>query len=117
MILKEIRDILNAEVLSNYESLNLDIQRVIACDLMSDVLAFGDSGAMLITGLINTQVIRTCEIAGIQAVVFVRGKKPTIETIKMSKDFSITIMQSDLSTFEACGRLFARGLASGLMKT
>ncbi|HEX7321084.1 MAG TPA: DRTGG domain-containing protein [bacterium] len=116
MILKEIIDILNAAVLSNRESLNLDIQRVIACDLMSDVLAFGDSGALLITGLINTQVIRTCEIAGIQAVVFVRGKKPTVETVKMSEDFGITVMQSDLSTFEACGRLFAQGLASGLTK-
>lgn len=117
MILKEIIDILNAEVLSSHGSLNLDIQRVIACDLMSDVLAFGDSGAMLITGLTNTQVIRTCEIAGIQAVVFVRGKKPAVETVKMSADSNIMVMLSDLSTFESCGRLFARGLASGLTKS
>lgn len=110
MTLAAIRELLKAEVLSNNNSLDQDIQTANASDLMSDVLAFAVPGSLLLTGLTNAQVIRTCEIAGICAVVFLRGKKPAIETVKMSEEFNIPVMATKLTMFEACGVLYTHGL-------
>jgi predicted transcriptional regulator len=115
--LAEIKELLKAEVLSNKNNMDREIRSANASDLMSDVLAFADAGSLLLTGLTNAQVIRTCEIAGICAVVFVRGKKPAIETVKMSEEFSIPVLATKLTMFEACGVLYAHGLAPQSVKT
>ena len=59
----------------NYDD-SIDIFSACSADLMSDVMAFSKSNALLLTGLVNPQVIRTAEMMDIKAVVFVRGKNP-----------------------------------------
>jgi len=110
--LKEIGELLNAEVLTKGANLNIEIKCVNASDLMSDVLASAEPGELLLTGLTNTQVIRTCEIAGIQAIVFVRNKKPTDETVRLSENCQIPILGTNLTMFDACGILFSKGIRS-----
>ena len=112
MTLEKIKNLLDAEVLSPGTNLNIEIKCVNASDLMSDVLASVEPSELLLTGLTNSQVIRTCEIAGIQAVIFVRGKKPQEETIKISEKSKIPILLTQLTMFEACGILFAKGFQS-----
>lgn len=115
MILDKIKELLNAQILTEYDNINIDIKFAKASDLMSDVLAFAEPGALLLTGLTNNQVIRTCEIAGICAVVFVRGKNPTSETIKLAQECQIPLLSTSLTMFEACGILFSNGI-SGVFK-
>lgn len=81
-------------------------------DLMSDVLAFTHSGTLLLTGLTNPQVVRTCEMAGIRAIVFVRGKTPPPETLDLAQSKGIPLLASRFTMFETCGLLYARGLQS-----
>jgi len=81
-------------------------------DLMSDVLAFTHSGTLLLTGLTNPQVVRTCEMAGIKAIVFVRGKYPPPETIALAESKGIPLLSSRYTMYETCGRLYMAGLAS-----
>ena len=76
MNLKGIRDILEAEVLYGDEYLDNEVATISASDLLSDVLAFTKPGSLLLTGLINPQVIRTAEVVEISAICFVRGKRP-----------------------------------------
>jgi hypothetical protein len=73
MLLEEIKDVLEAELLIGEESLDLEVEMACGADLLSDVLAFTKSGALLLTGLTHPQVIRTAEVAEINAVCFVRG--------------------------------------------
>ncbi len=84
----------------------------LACgaDLMSDVLAFTHAGTLLLTGLTNPQVVRTAEMAGIKAIVFVRGKMPPPETIALAEKKDIPLLASPLTLYESCGRLYAHGL-------
>ena len=42
--------------------------------MMSDVLAFVKNQAVLLTGLVNVQVIRTADMMDMVCVVFVRGR-------------------------------------------
>jgi len=79
-------------------------------DLMSDVLAFTHAGTLLLTGLTNPQVVRTAEMAGINAIVFVRGKVPPAETIALAKEKDIPLMATRYTMYETCGRLYEAGL-------
>jgi len=114
MILSQIKALLNAEFISGQSSQSLDIKYAKASDLMSDVLAFSkpysERNTILITGLTNKQVVRTCEIAGVGAIIFVRGKNPAEETIKLAEQCEIPLLTTKLKMFEACGILYTKGV-------
>lgn len=79
-------------------------------DLMSDVLAFTHAGTLLLTGLTNPQVIRTAEMAGISAIVFVRSKVPPPETVALAREKRIPLLATRFTLYETCGRLYQAGL-------
>ncbi len=110
MTLTELQKLLKAEMLCGTLEENLDIQIAKASDLMSDVLAYTGPGELLLTGLTNHQVIRTCDIAGLRAVVFVRGKRPAEDTVKLATKCNICLLATRLSMFESCGILFSHGI-------
>ena len=111
MKLKDIKRILEAEVIVGDDLLDEDITIACGCDLMSDVLSFVKPGALLLTGLINPQVVRTAEMADLRAICFVRGKKPAQETIEMAESKNIPLLTTPLLLFESCGRLHREGLS------
>lgn len=112
MKLNEIREILNAVMISRNENLDIDIDRAYCADLMSDVLAFSITNSLLVTHLTNTQVIRTAEVADIKAIVFVENKRPDIDTISLADKKSIPLFVTGISMFDTCGKLYERGLRS-----
>lgn len=112
MKLAEIKKMLHCQSCSQLSDIDLDIdiRYAYASDLMSDVLLIPRRGALLLTGLTNSQVVRTCKVAASCAVVFVRGKKPIPDTIKLAGQYNIPLLTTDLSMFDACGVLFANGI-------
>ena len=110
MRIREVLEVLQGRILVENHGLDEDIPRGGAADLMSDVLAFGTEGMVLMTGLTNPQVVRTAEMAGINIIVFVRDKKPPPETIELARDSGMTIVSTAYTMYEACGRLYAAGL-------
>ncbi|AGC67654.1 DRTGG domain protein [Thermoclostridium stercorarium subsp. stercorarium DSM 8532] len=110
MVLSQIRDLLNAEIHTCADKMDIDIKSACGADLMSDVMAFSKENAMLLTGLINPQVIRTAEMMDMQVVVFVRGKKPTSEMCKLAEEKGIVLLSTNLSMFTACGVLYKAGI-------
>jgi predicted transcriptional regulator len=105
MKLSEIAQALEATVLAGHDKLGMDIQRCGASDLMSDILAGAAEGSILVTGLTTVQAIRTASIAGVGAVVFVRGKTPSPEVVAVAIDQGVPILSTPCSMFVACGRL------------
>lgn len=79
-------------------------------DLMSDVLRYNVAQGLLITGLVNPQVVRTAEMADVVAILIVRGKRPMPETIEVARQVGMPIVGTQLTMFEACSRLHAGGL-------
>ncbi|MCP4150833.1 MAG: transcriptional regulator [bacterium] len=112
MYLADIKNLLNCRLINQTDGDIRDtgVQYAYASDLMSDVLVSACPGALLLTGLTNSQAVRTCKIAAGCAVIFVRGKTPPDDTVELAKKHNIPIMASELSLFEACGILFANGL-------
>jgi predicted transcriptional regulator len=108
--LDELKDILDAQVLFGNDFLSIKIETVFASDMMSNVLAFAKEDSLLLTGLINQQVVRTAEMAGIAAICFVRGKTPPEKTIMLAKEKNIPLLATELSMYKACGILHKEGL-------
>ncbi len=104
---------LSAAVLTGEDEAVLEqtvINTACGCDLMSDVLAFVKDQSLLLTGLINPQVIRTAEMMDIVAICFVRGKVPPPEVVELANDRGIVLISTELPLYIACGKLYKQGL-------
>lgn len=110
MNISTIQNLLNAEVLCGNEHLDIIVHSACGSDMMSDVLAFVKDQAVLLTGLVNSQVIRTAVMMDMRCVVFVRSKRPTLEMIEFAEENGIVLLSSDMRMYEACGTLFTNGL-------
>ena len=111
MDLYEIRDIRSATVLGGEEGLGREVHSACAGDFMSDVLADVKDQAVLLTGMVNPQVVRTAEMMDMKCIVFVRGKTPGEDILELARERDIVVMRSELRMFVACGLLYRSGLA------
>lgn len=112
MTVKEIAAVLNARFLCCEEEGGREAVSAFASDMMSDVLAFVTEDTLLLTGLINSQSVRTAEMLDLPALVFVRGKTPHQDAIDRAKMIGMPALSTQLTMYEACGRLYAAGLGA-----
>lgn len=110
MKIPEIAQLIKAEICTKNHGPDTEILSACSADLMSDVMAFSKSNALLLTGLVNPQVIRTAEMMDIKAVVFVRGKKPLESMIAMAEEKGIALLATDYPLFVASGKLYQNGI-------
>ncbi len=110
MTLQEIKKILKATIICGESHLDDKIEFAGGSDLMSDVLAFAKPGILLLTGLSNSQSVRTADIIEAKAIVYVRGKKPDPEGIELAKKKDIPILLTDYMMYIACGLLYSHNM-------
>lgn len=110
MKLNEVAKLLSAQIVCGEEWCEKEVDNACGSDLMSDVLAFAKDHAVLLTGLVNQQVVRTAEMLDLPCVVFVRGKNPTDNMIELARESSIVLMKTEHRLYTACGILFLNGL-------
>ena len=113
MKIKEIIELLESEIFAGEDKLDTEICSACGSDMMSDVLAFVKEQAALLTGLVNSQVIRTCHMMDIGCIIFVRGKTPTKEILDLAAETGMVILSTKLRMFNACGILYSNGLRGG----
>ena len=114
MTIKEICDLLQARPLTNNVNLDAEVHSACGSDMMSDVLAYVKDQGVLVTGLNNPQVVRTASMMDMVCIVFVRGKRPSEEIIRLAEQLDITILATELPMFPACGILYSNGLSGGV---
>ena len=113
MTVQDIQKILNATLISEGDDLLMEVKTACGSDMMSDVLAFVTNQSVLLTGLVNPQVVRTAEMMDMICIVFVRGKEPDESVIELAKSKGITLMKTGYRMFTACGLLYDNGLRGG----
>lgn len=111
MTIRTLKELLGAELICGEEHLDNDVHSACGSDMMSDVLAYVKDQAVLLTGLVNSQVIRTAEMMDMVCIVFVRSKRPTLEMIETAQESGIALLSTDKRMFEACGILYTNGLS------
>ena len=116
MKVNDIKEILGAEVICRADLLETAVNAACGSDMMSDVLAFVKEQAVLLTGLVIPQVIRTAEMMDMVCVVLVRSKAPTEEMIELAKESGIVLMTTSKRMYDACGILYCNGLVGNKVK-
>ena len=115
MTLSDIRDLLDAEVLCGDAFLDREAHSACASDFMSDALAYVKDQAILLTGMVNPQVIRTADMMDMKCIVFVRGKRPDEGMLALAKERGMVVMATAKPMYPSCGELYLNGLrGSGL---
>ena len=112
MKISQIQELLEAEVLCGGDQLDKEVFSACGSDMMSDVLAYVKDQAVLLTGLVNLQVVRTAEMMDMVCIVFVRSKIPTEEMITLAKEHGMILLKTRKRMYEACGKLYAAGLGA-----
>ena len=113
MTVNDIKEILESEIICRDDLLQKEVNSACGSDMMSDVLAFVKEQDVLLTGLVNPQVVRTAEMMDMHCIVFVRGKRPTLDMIEMAEDRDMVMLCTELEMFTSCGRLYENGLRGG----
>lgn len=116
MRVSDIVKLLDCEVCCCEDRLDREVRSACGSDMMSDVLAFVKDQSVLLTGLVNPQVLRTAEMMDMVCVVFVRGKQPDEALIEMAKQRDIIVLKTAQRMYQACGILYHNGLRGGSTK-
>ena len=112
MTIREVARILDAKWICCEDGADQEVSYAFASDMMSDVLAHVGEDTMLLTGLINSQSVRTAEMLDVPCLVFVRGKLPHKDALQRAELIGLPVLQTSCSMFEACGRLYAAGMGA-----
>ena len=110
MKLEEVARLVGAKVYTGEEMLGEDIDSAFASDMMSDVLAYAQDQALLLTGLNNPQAVRTALMLDMSCILFVRGKEPAEEVVALAKLSHIAVLATAMTMYEASERLYEAGL-------
>ena len=113
MKISKMKELLEADIVCCEDLLDSHVYSACGSDMMSDVLAFVKDQSVLLTGLVNSQVIRTAEMMDMVCIVFVRGKTPSAEMLELAEERDLVVMSSGYRMFTACGLLYDGGLKGG----
>lgn len=110
MRISEIIKFVDARLVAGKLNEDKNLDKAFSSDLMSDVLTLDEDNILLITGLANLQLIRTAEMADIQAVLLARGKQANPEMIELANENGLVLMETPYSIYKASGILYSNGL-------
>ena len=116
MKIGKIKELLKADVVYGEEYMDREVGSACGSDMMSDVLAYVKDQAVLLTGLVNPQVVRTAVMMDMVCIVFVRSKCPTEEMVALAKLHGITLLKTSKRMYEACGILYSNGLVGNKVR-
>ena len=110
MTIDDVRDLLNATVIVGNPSLTQEVHTACGSDSLGDTMAYIKEKAVFLTGITDSQVVRTAEMMDIVCIVFVRGKQPDEATVKLAEELKIILLGTNYRMYEACGILYSGGL-------
>jgi hypothetical protein len=110
MTIREIAERIDAAVYAEPEQIDEDMSGAFGSDMMSDVLAFAENRDVLLTGLLNPQIVRTAHMLDMRCIIVVRGKTATEEIKRLAAENHIALLETPLTMYEASGKLYEGGL-------
>ncbi len=114
MELKEIVRLIKGRLLYETDSiLEREYSYAVASDLMSNVMLDTADDSLLITSLVNPQVIRASEMMNITCIIITCGKTVTEAMIELARNRNIALVETIDTTFTVCGKLHGIGMREG----
>ena len=110
MTLEEICSRLAFEVKTAQGALKRDVTGGYASDLLSDVMAGAEDGAVWITLQIHENIVAVASLKNLAAIILVNNRKPDESTLRKAEEENLPILVSEMSTFEIAGKLYEMGV-------
>ncbi|BBJ27954.1 DRTGG domain-containing protein [Athalassotoga saccharophila] len=106
MKIEELKD-LGFEMVSDGDG---EIDHGYACDLLSEVMGKAKPDTVWLTVQSHINIIAVAAITGIRAIILCNDHKFDEETIQRAKKEKIALFKTALNTFEACGKIYQKGI-------
>ena len=103
--LEKIRDALRATIFVGNKLNGIHVSGCYASDLMSDVLAYGKAGSLLLTGLNTVQAAISAYMAEFKGIIFIRSKVPDDDILTFAREKHLIVMSTDDDMYEACVKI------------
>jgi hypothetical protein len=110
MKLRDLVKEFGLDVKAGSGNLNQEVTGGYASDLLSDVLAHAEDGALWVTLHIHQNIVAVASHKGLSGIVLVQGRQPEKDTIAKAEEEDIPIMVTELPAFELVGRLYKAGI-------
>jgi len=110
MTVRDVCERLEAEIVVPGEHLDESVRCTGASDILSDVVARGCAGMLLLTSQANPHTIRACALSEIMAILVTQGRHLEPETLEEARSKGITLARTDQGLYAVCGRLFSSGI-------
>jgi len=108
--LNKIVETLGLVVKVGGKKLDREVRGGYASDLLSDVIAHGQTGDIWITLQVHQNIVAVAVLKELAGIVLIGGKEPTEETLEKARKKNVVVLTSPLSAFELSGRLYELGL-------
>jgi len=112
MKIRQIVELLEGKLLTSPEHMDYDIPCGFSCDLISDILMCVTEPTLILTGVVNHQIVRLADMIEIMGIVFVRGKRPPQERIEMARERDLPLVSTPYTMFKSSALLYNAGLRS-----
>lgn len=114
MELREVIRLINGKLLyGSDEILDREYSYAVASDMMSNVMLDTADDSILITSLVNPQVIRASEMMNITCIIITCGMTVTETMVELAANRNIALVETKDTTFTVCGKLHGCGLTEG----
>jgi len=87
-----------------------EIEGAIVSDMVSDVMAWAKPGNVWVTVQTHKNVVAAANLVDIAAVIVTHGKTVPQDTLDMANRVEISILTTDLFTYELAGKLHEAGV-------
>jgi len=87
-----------------------EVRSAYVSDLLSDVMANAQAGALWITIQTHANIIAVCALNDLAGVVITNGKKPASDTLAKAAEEDVVVLLTSLSSYEVAGRLYKLGI-------
>lgn len=106
MTLCDIVDTLPAHVVygaPGYRETRID--KILAGDLMSDILVSVETDVLLVTSLATEQTVRSADMIGATVILLVNDKLPLQSMKTLAEECGITLLATPMPMYESCAAL------------
>ena len=86
---------------------SVEVERVHAGDVISDLLREASDTTLLVTSLSSLQLLRVAELMDVPGICFVNGRLPDPGLVAAAAARGVLLLVSPAGMFETCGRLYA----------
>lgn len=102
----DLAEKLNLTVFCGNDRLQTDVEGGYVCDLLSDVMGHLEEGMIWVTLQTHPNVVAVATLKDASAVLIVNGAVPDEETLQKAREEGAVLLGTQLSAFEACGKIY-----------